>query len=146
MVLPITLTIAGAAALINIWIAVRVGRVRRARKIAIGDGGDPLLAARMRAHGNFVENAPFFLILLGLVELARGASLWLWLVGIAFVLARIAHLFGMERPVPNKLRAGGTIVTMLTLLGLSVYALALPYVDRAERGDVRIDAVRSARR
>ena len=28
MILPITLTIAAAAALLNIWLAVRIGRVR----------------------------------------------------------------------------------------------------------------------
>jgi len=43
MILPITLTLAGAAALLNIWIAQRVGRARVAHKVSIGDGGNDAL-------------------------------------------------------------------------------------------------------
>lgn len=130
MILPITLTIAAAAALLNIWLAMRIGRLRVARKVSIGHGGDPLIEARMRAQANFVEYAPFFLILLGLIELARGAETWLWGVAILFIFARIAHAFGMERPAPNMLRAGGTIVTSLVLIGLAGYALSIPYMGK----------------
>ena len=72
MILPITLTIAGAAAILHIWLAVRVSRARRQLKVSVGDGGNEALLRRIRAHGNYVENMPFFLILLGLVELAGG--------------------------------------------------------------------------
>lgn len=128
ILLPITLTIAAAAALLSIWLASRTGKVRIAHKISIGDGGNEALTARMRAHSNFVEYTPFFLILLGLVELAAGSPLWLWGVAILYILARIAHVFGMDRPAPNPLRMGGIMITMLTLLGLALYAIALPYL------------------
>ena len=118
MILPITLTIAGAAALLNIWLGMRVGRVRMAHKVATGDGGNPEVVVRMRAHANFTEYTPFVLLLIGLIELAVGTSLWLWVVGAVYVLARIAHGFGMDRPAPNALRAAGIIATMLILLGL----------------------------
>ena len=127
MLLPITLTIAAAAALLNLWLGFRVGRVRIARKIATGDGGDPTIVARMRAQANFVEYTPFFLILLGLIEYARGPHPWLWGAGIAFILARIAHAFGMDRPAPNPLRFGGILVTLVALLGLALYAIWLTY-------------------
>jgi uncharacterized membrane protein YecN with MAPEG domain len=129
--LPITLTIAGAAALLNIWLASRTGRLRVSHHISIGDGGNELLTTKMRAHSNYVEYTPFFLILLGLIELAKGSPLWLWIVAIVYILARIAHVFGMDRPAPNPLRMGGILVTMLTLLGLSLYAIALPYLESA---------------
>jgi uncharacterized membrane protein YecN with MAPEG domain len=129
IVLPITLTAAGAATLLNIWIARRVGQVRMSQKISIGDGGDERLVARMRAHSNFVEYTPFFLILLGLVELAIGGKFWLWLAAAVFILARIAHALGMTRPRPDplRLRLIGTIVTLLVLFGLALVAIALPY-------------------
>jgi uncharacterized membrane protein YecN with MAPEG domain len=127
ILLPITLTIAAAAALVNIWLAVRVGRVRIASKVSIGDGGVPVLASRMRAQANFVEYTPFFLILLGLVELAHGSATWLWLVAIAYILCRIAHAFGMDRPVPNPFRMAGFGGSVLLTLGLAGYALALTY-------------------
>jgi uncharacterized membrane protein YecN with MAPEG domain len=82
----------------------------------------------MRAHANFAEYTPFVLILLGLIELAQGSRTWLWLVAILYILARIAHAFGMDRPAPNPLRAGGAAVTMLVLIGLAGYALAIPYL------------------
>lgn len=129
MILPITLTIAGAAALLNIWLSIRVSQYRRLHKVSIGDGGHSGVAARMRAHANFAEIAPLFLILLGLVELAGGSDLWLWLVAIAFILARLAHPFGMERPAPNLPRIGGVAVSWALLLGLALYAIAIPYLQ-----------------
>ena len=128
-VLTITLTIAGAAALLNLWLGMRVSQLRIRDKVAIGDGGNARIAARMRAHANFVEYVPTFLILLGLVELARGTQTWLWAVGILFVLGRLMHPFGMDRPATNLLRMGGTAITWLTLAGLAIYALSIPYTE-----------------
>lgn len=132
-ILPISLTIAGAAALINVWLGARVGRVRRARQILIGDGGDAALAARMRAQSNFTEYAPLFLILLALVELASESPVWLWGVGALFIAGRILHAFGMDRPTANPLRTGGMALTLVTLIGLALYAIAIPYIERATR-------------
>lgn len=128
-VLTITLTIAGAAALLNIWLAARISRLRIRDKVMIGDAGNPAVIARMRAHANFVEYTPIFLILLGLVELARGSETWLWVVGILYILGRLMHPFGMDRPAPNPLRMGGALLTMATLAGLAVYALSIPYTE-----------------
>ena len=131
MILPITLTIAGAAALLNQWLAWRVGQLRRHHKVLIGDGGHKMLTARMRAQSNFVEYTPFFLILLGLVELAIGQATWLWAVAIIFILGRILHAFGMDRDVMNKLRVLGMALTLGPLLGLSIYAIVLAYSQPA---------------
>ncbi|HEX6374221.1 MAG TPA: MAPEG family protein [Allosphingosinicella sp.] len=132
MILPITLTIAGAATLLNIWIARRIGQLRISNRISIGDGGNEALTARMRAQANFVEYTPFFLILLGLIELAVGSRVWLWVVAVIYILGRIAHAFGMDRPQPDRLRLRmiGIIVTFLVLIGLALYAIALPYLER----------------
>ena len=129
-ILPITLTIAGAAALLNLWIAIRVGVLRTRHKIMISDGGNDALSARMRAHSNFTEYTPIFLILLGLVELAHGPAMWLWVVGIIFILARILHVFGMDRAAPNALRGAGAGLTMLGLLVLAVYAIWITYGEQ----------------
>lgn len=125
MKLEITLVIAAAAALINIWLAMRVGRVRTSEKVSVGDGGNELVIRRMRAHANFTEYTPFFLILLALVELAWGSNIWLWGAAILFILGRIAHGFGMDGI--GKLRMFGTLSTLLILLGLAIYALFIAY-------------------
>lgn len=140
MILPITLTIAAAAGLLNIWLAIRIGRLRVSKKVSIGHGGDALLETRMRAQANFGEYTPLVLILLALIELAKGSQTWLWLVAIAYILARIAHAFGMERPAPNPLRAGGMMVTMLVLLGLAGYALSIPYLAKKPSAPTMLSA------
>ncbi len=130
--LPITLTIAGAAAIMNVWLGLRVSLLRRRHGVSIGDGGKAQIATRMRAHANYVEYTPFFLILLALVELARGSEPWLWLVAILFILGRLAHPLGMDRPGANLLRIAGIAVTWLGLLALAAIALATSYAEQAK--------------
>ena len=132
MLLPVTLVIAAACALINIWLALRVSQRRMQAKVMIGDGGDSLMVSRHRAHANFTEYAPFALILIAGIELASGSSPWLWTLGALFVLARLAHPFGMDRPAPNPFRAGGIAVTWIVLAALAIWALAIAY--QAEAG------------
>lgn len=132
MVLPITLTITGAAALINIWLMIRVGQVRSSEKISIGDGGNEKVIRRMRAHSNFIESAPFVLLLVAGIELALGSSLWLWIVGGVFLLGRVAHGIGMDNARFAKGRVVGTIITILVLLGLAIAAIAVPYFTVAD--------------
>ena len=127
--LPITLTIAAAAVLINVWLGTRISRLRLRDRVSIGDAGNEVIARRMRAHANFVEYTPLFVILLALIELSQGSKMWLWAVAILYILGRLAHPFGMERQAPNKLRVASMVVTWLVLLGLAFYALAIPYLD-----------------
>ncbi|MFK7841134.1 MAG: MAPEG family protein [Sphingorhabdus sp.] len=129
MILPITLTIAGAAALINIWLMIRVGQVRTSEKVSVGDGGNDKVIRRMRAHSNYIESAPFVLLLVAAIELASGSATWLWIVGGLFLLGRVAHGIGMDDGAFGKGRMIGTLVTMLTLLGLAIYAITIPYMS-----------------
>ncbi len=146
MILPITLTIAGAAALLHIWLSLRVSRLRRPLKIGVGDGGNEVLARRMRAHANFAENVPIMLILLALLELATGGTLWLWGAAILFILARIAHAFGMDRPGANALRVAGIAISWAVLLGLGLYAIAIAYQSPPIRGGIPISPGRTVLR
>ena len=127
MILPITLTIAGAAAILHVWLSLRVSRLRRPLKIGVGDGGNEVLARRMRAHGNFAENMPIFLVLLGFLELATGGNLWLWGAAILFILARIApclrHGPAGRQPAARRRHR----VSWLVLLGLGGYAILIAY-------------------
>lgn len=133
MILPITLTIAAAAALIHIWLSVRVSHLRRLHHVSIGDEGNRAVATRMRAHGNFAENVPIFLILLGQIEHGVGSELWLWIVAAIYILARLMHAFGMDRPAPNFLRIAGVSLSWLLLLGLAGFALFLAYTEQSSR-------------
>lgn len=121
--LPITLTIAAGAALVNIWLMIRCGRARTKESVSIGDGGNDFVIRRMRAHANFVESAPFVLILIAALEATQNPGQWLWWVGIAYIFGRLAHGLGMDGGTFAKGRMVGTAITMLTLLGLAGYAL-----------------------
>jgi uncharacterized membrane protein YecN with MAPEG domain len=124
-ILPISLTIAAGAALLNIWLAMRVGRVRRTSEVFVGDGGNDALIRRMRAHSNYVENTAFVLILLALVELGMGSSIWLWGAGALYLVGRILHAIGMDGMMWGRMV--GTAITLLTQLGLAVAALVAVY-------------------
>jgi len=126
MMLPIALTTAGAAALVNFWLSWRIGQIRTSEKISIGDGGNPKLIARMRAQLNFAEYVPLVLILIGLIEAAIGTHLWLSIVAALFVLGRVTHPLGMDGWMPG--RVFGMATTALTMIGLALYAVAIPYL------------------
>lgn len=122
MILPTTLAMAAAAALINIWLAIRCGRVRGKESISIGTGGSELMERRMRAQLNFVENTPWVLALVALLELAGKGGQWLAVVAAVYMLGRIAHALGMDPDGFAKGRMIGTLTTMLSQLGLAVVA------------------------
>ncbi len=124
--LPVSLVLAGGLALINLWLSIRIGQIRNAEKVFVGDGGNEPLIRRMRAQANFVENAPFVLALVGLIEFTAGTSIWLWIAAVAFLVARILHPIGMDGAI-RPARMIGTIVTMLLLLSLGIWAIALPF-------------------
>lgn len=124
IVLPVTLCAAAAAAVINIWLSVRVGQMRSAHKISIGDDGPGgPLTARMRAQLNFVENTAFVLILIAAIELAGAGGRWLPIVSGLYLLGRVAHGLGMDGGALGKGRMAGTALTMLVQLGLAVVAV-----------------------
>ena len=125
MLLPVTLCMAAAAAITAIWLMVRVGQVRASEKVSVGDGGNDRVIRRMRAHANFVETTPFALALVGLIELTGMGETWLPYVAALFILGRIAHAFGMEPAGFTKGRPIGTIITLLTFLGLAIVAVLI---------------------
>lgn len=121
MILPVTLSLAAACAVITLWLMVRCVQLRVSRKVLHGDGGEPALARRMRAQLNFIESAPFVLVMVAAVEFAGKGGQWLgWLAGI-YVIGRILHPFGMDSESENWMRGAGVAITMLVLLGLALY-------------------------
>jgi uncharacterized protein len=122
--LPVTLLTAAAAALLNIWLGARIAAFRRLYKVSVGDGGHEPLLRRMRAQVNFIEHAPFFLILLAGLELADASRTALGLVALFFILARIAHGYGMDGGRLARWRTYGMISSTIATLALTVWAIA----------------------
>jgi uncharacterized protein len=129
-ILPISMTLAAVAALINLWLMIRCGRVRTKEQVMVGDGGNEAVIRRMRAHSNYIESTAFVLILLVLIELAVGPASWLWAVGGVYFAGRIAHAIGMDGVM--QARFVGTLITLLTQLGLAVMAIVTVYLTPIE--------------
>ena len=119
----VSLLFAAALALVNLWLGVRASAARIGRKVMVGDGGDPLMIARMRAHANFNEYVPLALILMTVIELMGGRGTALWVIGSVLVIGRVLHPFGMERPAPNLFRAGGIALTLGATVALIAWAV-----------------------
>jgi uncharacterized protein len=130
MILPVTLSAAGGAALINLWLAIRVGQVRTKEKVSVGDGGNDSVIRRMRAHSNFSEFTPIVLILLGLVEMATGTSMILWAAGGLYLVGRILHGIGMDGWSAG--RGAGILITMVATAALGLYAIAIPHLNAGQ--------------
>ena len=130
MMPQVTLVLAAACALLNLWLSIRVGAVRRTEKVSVGDGGNDRVIRRMRAHANFTENGWVVVALVLAIELSVGASPWLWGAAALFVIGRIGHGLGMDGWMTG--RAAGTGITMAVQLALAIWAIALPLTaDRA---------------
>lgn len=117
MTLAITGIYAAALTALYLLLSARVILVRRAERINLGDGGNPDMLRRMRAHGNFAEYVPLGLILLLIAEQQDTAALWLHVTGGMLLVGRVAHgvnfTFGLKS---MPLRTGGMLLTFFALI------------------------------
>ncbi len=120
MGLPITALYAGIMSLIFIALSARVVALRVKNRVPIGTGGRQAMECAIRVHANFAEYVPLALLLLMLCEIHQGAPRMLHSYGIALIIARIAHAWGLGttiRPTPGRFI--GATLTWLVILGLA---------------------------
>ena len=76
----------------------------------------------MRVHGNFIEYVPLALILLGIIEFSGVGVVWVHVIGIALLIARIAHAIGLTLSVgvslPRSIGVLGTFAVLLLAAGI----------------------------
>ncbi|WP_251360000.1 MAPEG family protein [Kangiella sp. TOML190] len=120
---------AAILAILMLVLATKVVLTRRKLRIGVGDKGDGAMLKVIRVHGNATEYVPITLILLALAEL-NGASAYLinsW--GIAFVVGRLIHAYGLGRSIGVSFgRFYGTILTWLVILSLAIYLLVTSFM------------------
>jgi uncharacterized membrane protein YecN with MAPEG domain len=119
---PVTLASTVASTLLNLWLGGRIAALRKQFRVSVGDGGQEPLLRRMRAQANFIENAPFVLILLGGLELSGVNRAGLGAIAIIFIVARILHPIGMDGSEKQRFRMFGMMGSSLATLALILWA------------------------
>ena len=122
--LPVTLLTAAAAVFLNIWLGLRIGQYRGKFKVSVGDGGHEPLLRRMRAQANFIESAPFVLILIASLEISGASRTGLGAIAAIYLLVRVAHAIGMEASEKRRWREVGAMGTGFVMLALGFWAIA----------------------
>lgn len=89
--LPVTLTFIALCAAMLMPLTGWIGLYRGAHDILRGDGGDPVLFKRIRAHGNFIETAPLIAMAIFAAEWLGLGKDWLWAAVLSFAIGRALH-------------------------------------------------------
>jgi uncharacterized protein len=107
---------AGLLSLLFFVLGMRVVKLR-GHGASLGDGGNPLLLRRIRAHGNFSEYVPFILLMIGILELSHFSVDVLHALGISLLVARLLHGYALSFSEQFKFgRFWGTALTFILLL------------------------------
>ncbi|MBO0345739.1 MAPEG family protein [Roseibium sp. CAU 1637] len=115
-------------ALLFIVLSIRVILLRRDLWISLGDKGNPQLLRRQRVHGNFAEYVPFALLLMVGAELMLTPKWIIHALGVALLLGRLAHAYGVSRePESLFLRSVGMVLTFIVLFAGALTCLVQSY-------------------
>ncbi len=129
----IVATYAGLLALLYVVLSFSVIIVRYRTRILLGDGGDFELKRRIRAHANFIEYTPLFLILAMLAEIQDISRFWEHLLCAAFLFGRIAHALSvsvLEKYENGKLlglplfRSTGMVLSFIAIISMALTLIA----------------------
>ena len=120
--MDIYLICCGLLGLIYVALTLNIARLRGAKRVNLGDGGDPTLLKAIRAHGNFMEFVPLILFLIYLLSIYYGYRTVAGLSGL-LVIARVLHAAGMLGYLGVGRVAGAVLTTLI--LAVSSILLAL---------------------
>ena len=117
---------AGLVGLLCVLLSLLVSRQRLRTRVSLGDGGDASLGRMTRVFGNFAEYAALVLVLLALVEICGGSRLLVHVLGMAFLIGRLAHAYGLAGTSDaNPARSIGAGLTLVVVIAASVTLLVL---------------------
>jgi len=114
---------AALLAALFIFLSVRVTRVRRQERVAIGDGNNLRLRRAIRVHANFAEYVPIALLLAMFIELQQFPPLVVHLLCLALAVGRVCHAYGVSQEREDyRFRVAGMTLTFATI-GVSALLL-----------------------
>lgn len=121
--LPVTICTTAVFAIMLTVLSLLVSLRRRDLNLAIGDGDDRILRRRIRAHGNFIENAPFCVLLVLSLEAVLATSDTIWIVAIILIVSRLLHAIGTYNRSNTRLIAPAMVMQHLTFLICGIWLL-----------------------
>jgi len=112
------------AILLFIFIALSFNAAftRRKSGLAVGEGDNETLLRAVRAHGNFTEFTPMFLISLIVVDQLSKNCDYVGILGLLFIIGRISHALSMFLK-KGILRVIGMMLTLVPLISNLIYSL-----------------------
>jgi uncharacterized membrane protein YecN with MAPEG domain len=120
--LPVTIFITAIFAIMLTVLSLIVSFRRAKLNVISGDGDDATLRRRIRAHGNFAENAPLCILLVLAIEAILATSGIIWIVAAILIASRLLHAIGtLTRS--KRIIAPAMIMQHLTLLICGVWLL-----------------------
>ncbi|MEH6561237.1 MAG: MAPEG family protein [Marinobacter sp.] len=125
MIVPVTGVFAAVLGILLLVLSAHVVKFRLKYNKGMGVTDNPDFEAAVRAHGNLVEYAPIGLIMLGIAELNGVASGFVYWAGMALVVGRLLHAWGMinGRGNTHKARVLGVVLTWLAILAAAIMLL-----------------------
>lgn len=109
-------------ALVLLFLAVNVIKLRRAHRVSLLDGGIDSLTSAIRAHGNFTEYVPLCLILMALAELNQSPHWAMHGVGLLLLSGRLLHARALYCGT-IRLRVVAMSATFTSLVGAAALAI-----------------------
>lgn len=116
--MPVFFVCAGLLGLLTVALSLNISRLRRQKKISLGEGDDPEMRAAVRAYGNLTEAAPLCLLMIYLASDFHGFRV-VAALSVVLLMARVLHAGGMLRMIPQG-RVLGSIGTVVVLAAASV--------------------------
>lgn len=125
MPLPVTFLLTALFALMLVGLSAYVSMWRRVLNVAFGDGNSDILRRRIRAHANFIENAPILLVITGGLEIGQATQWVIGLIAIGFLVARLLHAFAILFGRDARLRAAAMLLQHFATVIAAVYLILL---------------------
>ncbi len=125
MIVPVSAVFAAVLGLLLLVLSGMVSRFRLKYQKSLGVTDDRDFEAAIRAQANLVEYAPLGLVMLAIAELNGVPSGLVYWTGMAFVVGRVLHAFGMinGRGGPHIARMTGILLTWAGILAIAVLLL-----------------------
>lgn len=108
--------------LVVMYFISKVAKIRRKEQIELETAENEQLRRAVRCHGNLVETAPLFLIMLAFLEMAGANSIAVIVLALVFAISRILHPIGLSGVKGTfKFRVYGMTLTLTIYILTALY-------------------------